>query len=430
MKVVLRTTEGERLALYQESHALVVGNGAYTKGWDAIPGATRDAADVAAALKNNGFNVILRTDLSKEQFERAFRQFCIDYGQNPQSRILFYYAGHGYTQKMQTDEDLGYLVMVDTPAPETDPREFSIRSVDMVSLVTQAKLIKARHVLFMFDSCFSGSILSLRDRITPKGITESLRYPVRQFITAGRANEPVPDHSKFKTAFLDLIEGRDEEPYPDGYVTGEELGYYLKYKVPEYSPTQHPQYGKIRDPKLDKGDFVFLVRSSPAQPTPDPAPVGPAVERPNLPAAPSGEPTRTTLRITPRVGASTFTGLAGVEVQIDHIAVAAGWFPSRNRILAGLKYYFEPDGHSWQIGVSGGYAAWEEEWGRSMMDADWLHIGVAAGYRWRWNTGANISVALGAGYGGDAYQAQDPTAEDESDRGISPSGEVALGWTF
>jgi len=329
MRVVLKTGEGEKIDLYQESHALVVGNAAYRKGWDPIPGATRDAAEVAGALLKNGFNVILKTDLSKEQFESTFRQFCIDYGQNPQSRLLFYYAGHGYTQKMQTDEDLGYLVMVDTPAPETDPRGFSIKSVDMVSIVTQAKLIRARHVLFMFDSCFSGSILNLRDRITPKGIVESLRYPVRQFITAGRANEPVPDQSKFKTAFLDLIEGRAVEPYPDGYVTGEELGYYLKHTVPEYSPAQHPQYGKIRDPKLDKGDFLFLVKKREW----DDGEVTPHEESPPLPIPEvSKQPVEESHRperqkpwsITPRVGFSFFTGLAGVEIQYGHVALDVG----------------------------------------------------------------------------------------------------------
>jgi len=124
----------------------------------------------------------------------------------------------------------------------------------------------------MFDSCFSGSILNLRERVVPQNISDSVRLPVRQFITAGRANEPVPDHSIFKVAFLDLLEGRDKEPIPDGYITGEELGLYLKNKVPVYNPTQHPQYGKIRDIRLDKGDFVFQLASSSDVTIEEPAP--------------------------------------------------------------------------------------------------------------------------------------------------------------
>ena len=59
---------------------------------------------------------------------------------------------------------------------------------------------------------------------------------------------------------MNILEGRDMEPIQDGYLTGEELGLFLKNKVPLYNPAQHPQYGKIRDPKLDQGDFVFVKR--------------------------------------------------------------------------------------------------------------------------------------------------------------------------
>jgi hypothetical protein len=46
----------------------------------------------------------------------------------------------------------------------------------------------------------------------------------------------------------------------DGYVTGTELGKFLQETVINYSHgAQHPQYGKIRHPHLDKGDVVFTV---------------------------------------------------------------------------------------------------------------------------------------------------------------------------
>ncbi len=262
LRVVVTTPEGKEIPLYNNSYALVIGNGNYTKGWDPLPGAIRDVKDVARALEKNGFEVTLKKDLTKGSFNEVFGQFSHKYGKNEDNRLLFYYAGHGHTLKMATGEDLGYLVMVDAPAPEKDPVGFELSSVNMRVIETQAKMIKARHVLFMFDSCFSGSILNLGERVVPEAISDSVSLPVRQFITAGRANEPVPDHSIFKQAFLDLLEGRDKEPIPDGYITGEELGLYLKNKVPIYNPTQHPQYGKIRDIRLDKGDFVFQLALS------------------------------------------------------------------------------------------------------------------------------------------------------------------------
>ena len=149
--------------------------------------------------------------------------------------------------------------MVDAPLPE-DNRINHRKSVDMESLVTQAKRIQARHVLFVFDSCFSGTILNAdRNQARPESISYSVQQPVRQFITAGSANEAVPDKSVFKQAFLNLIEGRARQPAPDDYITGEELGFYLKHQVPKYNKVQHPQYGKINDPSLDQGDFVFVL---------------------------------------------------------------------------------------------------------------------------------------------------------------------------
>ncbi|MGD8763347.1 MAG: DUF1566 domain-containing protein [Desulfobacteraceae bacterium] len=261
LSVTLTTSEGNTIELYRGSYALIVGNSNYTNGWDPIPGAIRDVNDVARVLEKHGFNVSLKTDLNRDDFSRAMSEFSLKYGKAEDNRLLFYFAGHGYTQKMATNEELGYLVMANAPLPDKDLIGFSLCSVDMQSVVTQAKIIRARHVLFMFDSCFSGSIVDMRERIVPKSISDKIKYPVRQFITAGRADEPVPDQSVFKQAFLDLLEGRDEEPVPDKYITGEELGYYLKIKVPEYNPNQHPQYGKIRDPRLDKGDFVFVIKS-------------------------------------------------------------------------------------------------------------------------------------------------------------------------
>ena len=265
--ITVRTRTGE-IQLYKDSYALVVGNGTYTNGWDPLEGALKDVKEVETVLKKHSFNVTLKTDLTEAEFKRAFAEFVLKSGEDPNNRLLFYYAGHGYTRKSATGEDLGYLVMAGAPVPEIDKIGFEIESISMESLVADAEKILARHVLFIFDSCFSGTILNARDRLPPpESISDSIKYPVRQFITAGRAGEVVPDYSDFKQAFLDLLEGRADEPFRDGYITGEELGFYLKHQVPVYNPAQHPQYGTIRNPKLDKGDFVFVMPKEEVLPT-------------------------------------------------------------------------------------------------------------------------------------------------------------------
>ena len=256
--ITVQTKEGTAIELYKDSYALVVGNGTYTNGWNPLKGALQDVEEVAAALKKHGFTVTLEKDLTKPKFEDVFEKFVTE-GRNENNRLLFYYAGHGYTEELANGDDLGYLVMVDAPLPE-DKRINHRKSVDMESLVTQAKRIQARHVLFVFDSCFSGTILNAsRNQEQPESISYSVRRPVRQFITAGSANETVPDKSVFKQAFLNLIGGSARQPAPDAYITGEELGFYLKHQVPKYNKAQHPQYGKINDPNLDQGDFIFVL---------------------------------------------------------------------------------------------------------------------------------------------------------------------------
>ena len=260
MSITIRTKSGQEFDLYKDSYALIIGNGAYPvkNGWNPLPGAVKDVKEVAAVLERHGFTVMLKIDVTKSEFNQAFSEFIYEFGKDPDNRLLFYYAGHGYTTKAATGEDLGYLVMLDTPSPK-NAAAFDLYSVDMVKFVSDSKKIHAKHVLFMFDSCFSGTVLNLRNRVTPSHITDRIKNPVRQFITAGRADEPVPDRSEFKKAFLNILEGRVEEPTPDGYLTGVELGDYLYRTVPKFSQGQHPQHGKIHDQQLNTGDFVFVL---------------------------------------------------------------------------------------------------------------------------------------------------------------------------
>ena len=260
MNVTIRTEDGTNLDLYKDSYALVIGNGAYPakNGWKSLPGAVNDVKEVAEVLERYGFTVALKINVTTAEFNKAFSEFIYEFGKDEDNRLLFFYAGHGYTTKSSIGENLASLVMLDTPPPE-NPGEFDLYSIDIVKFVSASKKIHAKHVMFIFDSCFSSTILNLGHQITPVEITDQIRNPVRQFIIAGRADEPLPDRSAFKTAFLDLLEGRVEEPIPDGYLTGIELGNYLYQTVPKLTQDQHPQHGKISDQQSNTGDFVFVL---------------------------------------------------------------------------------------------------------------------------------------------------------------------------
>lgn len=253
--VMLRVGNRE-LPLYEESHALIIGASRYTAGWPSLPGVRRDVGLVKEALTRQGFTTRVVLDPTRLQFDEAVKGFVADYGQQPQARLLIYFAGHGHTLITVDGRQLGYILPVDTPRPSASIGLFKRYAVSMTEIETIAVQIESKHALFVFDSCFSGSIFDA-SRSIPDVISEKTAHPVRQFITAGTAEQTVPDNSVFRSQFIDGING-EADANGDTYVTGSELGEFLQSKVTNYTRrAQTPEYGKILRAGLDKGDFVF-----------------------------------------------------------------------------------------------------------------------------------------------------------------------------
>jgi len=259
--VSIKDAQGQQVALYKASHALLIGVSDYTAGWADLPGVKKDIPRMKSALEAQGFNVTVVMDPTHDQLTAAIDRFIDEHGYGQDNRLLFYYSGHGYTLKKGWGGDMGYIVPADTPDPNSNRRGFESKALDMEQIEVYAKRINAKHALFLFDSCFSGSIFAL-SKAAPAIINYKTSQPVRQFITAGSADEEVPDKSIFCQQFLDALTG-EADGNRDGYITGSELGEYLQTTVVNYSyEAQHPQYGKIRHRLLDKGDFVFALRKS------------------------------------------------------------------------------------------------------------------------------------------------------------------------
>ena len=259
--VQIKSQSGQEVFLYNESHALVVGVSDYNGGWPDLPGVRNDLILVKKTLVEQGFNVVIAKDPNRGELISAFEDFINRYGQDPNNRLLFYFAGHGHTLRMSYGKEMGYIVPREAPNPNLNEKGFRAVALSMQRMEEYAKLIQSKHALFLFDSCFSGSLFSLT-RAIPENINYKTSRPVRQFITAGTANERVPDASIFSRQFVDAFQGKGDLD-KDGYLTGLELGEFLQKTVVNYSKgSQHPQYGTIRDPDLDKGDFVFVLFNS------------------------------------------------------------------------------------------------------------------------------------------------------------------------
>ena len=267
-----RTSDGGTVDLYSKSYALVIGVGAYTQGWDRLRKPVQDAHEVGSAFEEHGFRVTYVDDPDADALRKALNGFAYGpAGRDEEGRAVVFFAGHGHTERTASGER-GFILPTDTPRPDRDRVGFMSKAVSMDFVQEVAKGMLCKHVLFIFDSCFSGTLL--RGEAHPKPITAKTAKKVRQFVTSGSADEQVPDDSQFQASLLNALDG-DADKTGDGYVTGEELGWYLKGRVMEYSNgAQTPQYGKIKDPNLDQGDIVFELRSSP-EPVPAPAPPPP-----------------------------------------------------------------------------------------------------------------------------------------------------------
>jgi len=250
------TKEGKTIPLYENSYALVIGVSEYTNGWQNLNRIPTEIDEVATALKNHGFKVVKVSNPTYEELKQAFDRFIDKYGFTPNNRLLFFFSGHGYSRKRGKK---GYIVPSDAPNPVYDEHGFLQKSIEMEQVITWARRIEAKHALFLFDSCFSGLIFKSKDTPVPRHISYLTAKNVRQFISAGSANEKLPAKSVFTPNFVRGIDGGADLD-KDGYITGTELGVYLQEKVLSYKKGQTPQYGKLRDPDYDEGDFVFVSK--------------------------------------------------------------------------------------------------------------------------------------------------------------------------
>ena len=258
--IKIKNEAGSEMMLYTESHALVIGVSEYQRGngWPSLPGVPEDVKTVKSALEGQGFQVQVATNPTGKLLREAIATFIDEWGFASNNRLLLYFAGHGHTGKAVDDREMGYLVPADAPSPEANPAQFNRVAVSMREIIGYAERIQSKHALFVFDSCFSGTLFKTRDRVSP-AIASKTAQPVRQFITAGTGTQSVPDQSQFRRQFLEALKGAADSNQ-DGYVTGSELGMYLEDKVTDYSNrAQTPQWGKINNPDLNQGDFVFVV---------------------------------------------------------------------------------------------------------------------------------------------------------------------------
>ena len=232
-------------------HAIVIGNNNY-EDLSNLKSAAKDAQAVAQLLKNeHGFNVRLLIDAKREDVIGALAQIRAKLTAN--DNLLIYYAGHGVLDEYAEE---GYWLPVD--AKKDDPSNW-ISNGDITNMM---RAIRARHVMVISDSCFSGTLVRAADA---KLVTAEARNTWIARMNAKRSRtalvsgglEPVidsgggSDHSVFAKAFMDTL--RANPDVLDGQTLFSKVG-----RPVALESDQTPQYSDIRRAGHDGGDFLFV----------------------------------------------------------------------------------------------------------------------------------------------------------------------------
>ena len=251
--------------LQHRGHALLIGESHYTRGWDELASVRHDLQTLKAGLTPYFETVETVQDPTVSQLRDRMREFLLGKWNTPDERLFIYYAGHGFTDFNQASrENNGYITGSDTPRYDLNPGKAIENAVPFTEIDSWNRQTRARHVLMVFDSCFSGTLfqtMGSEEELRRKdldGIRRMLGQPVRYYITSGRKEEVVTADSTFATLLLRGLRG-EADFFRQGLVSADQLGIYLSREVPKHSQrSQTPQFSSIGNAKLSEGQFFFL----------------------------------------------------------------------------------------------------------------------------------------------------------------------------
>ncbi len=164
------------------------------------------------------------------------------------------------------------------------------------------KVIPAKHILYVMDCCYSGLAASRSAGLSSKHadwLEKITSRPVRQIITAGRGDQKVYEENGqggFTRELVSALRG-DADLEGRGFVTGQELGIFLRDRVREASDDQQDPLFRYLS---GDGEFILthpgLSRPSaqriappPPRPAAPPPPPAPAASPPSPPPPPAEE---------------------------------------------------------------------------------------------------------------------------------------------
>ncbi len=236
--------------------------------------AVNDAKAMAELLRERyGFQVklLLNQRATKVAIYRALRSLASS--TKPDESVLIYYAGHGDIDRTYDD---GWWIPVD--AKGGDP----ITYLDNVQVQKSMRSMKARHVLLISDSCYSGTLFG-QARAMPQVIDDKYYLNLyneksRWGMTSGNKT-PVPDrgsegHSFFAYQLLKELKN-NEKPF----ISTQEI-YVRIAPIIGNNSEQTPLCRPVLNTGDQGGEFVFVATiQKPSLEDEKPTPIVPKIQQ-------------------------------------------------------------------------------------------------------------------------------------------------------
>jgi Caspase domain len=275
--------EAVRSVAGEQRYALTIGINDYREV-GRLERAVNDARAMGRALEQAGFRVVVLTNASRAEMNRAINQFVLNLSGGGQG--MFFFAGHG----VQINNH-NYLLPVDVQAPQVEA-DVADQAISLQGIQDKLAEVRARFALLVVDACRDNPLPRKAGRTLggTRGLAQASNAEGQMVVFSAGANQQA----------LDKLSDLDTNP--NGVFTREFLPWIGKPGVSvrdavlqvrsavraRARSVNHEQFPAVYD-QVD-GNFYFLPGGVGAlaavQPANVPAPV------PGLQSAPSSAPER------------------------------------------------------------------------------------------------------------------------------------------
>ncbi len=225
------------------------------KDWNALRYPVADAREITEILSRryyvDRFIELYDEEATKAGIVRLFNQLIIT--TRPEDGVFIFYAGHGHLDQMS---DTGFWIPADGGL-DTFEQDNWLPNAQIRGFISK---MKARHIVLMSDSCFSGDILNPTRAITPEITSEYFRRAYsrvsRQVLTSG-ASETVPDSSEFARGLKMALEG-NTAPQLDPIMLYSQIRLGMKDTTPLLGDLKNSGH-------QEGGSFLFFLKDAGVQ---------------------------------------------------------------------------------------------------------------------------------------------------------------------